>query len=566
MPDASSIEPMKILIVGGYGTFGGRLAHLLAAESALTLIIAGRSEKSARAFCAKLAEGAKKLPTRFDRDGDLDAQLQAIAPDLLVDATGPYQFYGKVPYRVIKACIAAGIHYMDLADGSDFVKHVAQFDDAAKAKGVYVLSGVSSFPVLSAAVVRYLAHDMVTLRTIHGGIAPSPYAGVGLNVIRAIAGYSGQRVPMVRDGKPGHGYPLTESMRYTICPPGYLPLRNLRFSLVDVPDLQVLPELWPELESMWMGAGPVPEVLHRMLNGLAWLVRCKLLPTLSPFAKLIFAVANTLCWGEDRGGMFVAVSGRNAAGETVERAWHMIAEGKDGPFIPSMAVEAIVRHSLAGRQPAPGARAAMRELELDDYAQVFGSRAIHWGVWEAVEAAAGLPLYRRILGKSWDALPEPIRAMHSLSGNIEARGRASIERGKGLLSRVAATLFGFPAAGEDVPLTVDFKLEGGVERWRRTFGARSFVSHQSAGRGRSVRLLVERFGPFFFGLALTFDGARLHLVVRRWSFCGIPLPRVLAPGGESFEHVQDGRFCFHVEIAQRWIGLIVRYRGWLELV
>jgi len=565
---------MKILIVGGYGTFGGRLAHLLAAESALTLVIAGRSEQSAKTFCASLAPGAIKLPLRFDRDGDLASQLHAIAPDLLVDATGPYQFYGNDPYRVIKACIAAGIDYMDLADGSDFVKHVVQFDDAAKARGVTVLSGVSSFPVLTAAVVRHLTHDIVTLRSIQGGIAPSPYAGVGLNVIRAIAGYSGQRVPMVRGGRASHGYPMTESLRYTICPPGYLPLRNLHFSLVDVPDLQVLPELWPELDSMWMGAGPVPEILHRMLNVLAWLVRCRLLPTLSPFARLIFAVANVVRWGEDRGGMFVAVSGKNAAGQMVERSWHMVAEGKDGPFIPSMAIEAIVRRSLAGKKPVPGARAAIRELELGDYAQVFGKRAIHSGVWDATDNVAenvtdnatALPLYRQILGKTWDALPGPIRAMHSLSGTMEARGRASIERGTGLLSRIAATLFGFPEAGSDVPLTVDFKLEHGVEGWRRTFGGKSFVSRQSAGRGRSERLLVERFGPFFFGLALTFDGGRLHLLVRRWNFLGIPLPLVFAPGGESYEHVQDDRFCFHVEIAQRWIGLIVRYRGWLELV
>ena len=556
---------MKILIVGGYGTFGGRLAQLLAAERALTLVIAGRSQQKAVAFCASLAPGAATLPVRFDRDGDLAAQLRAIAPDLLVDATGPFQFYGGDSHRVIKACLAASIHYMDLADGSDFVKHVAQFDAEAKAKGVYVLSGVSSFPVLTAAAVRHLTGDIAKLATVTGGIAPSPYAGVGLNVIRAIAGYSGQRVTMTRDGKAGHGYPLTESLRYTICPPGYLPLRNLHFSLVDVPDLQVLPELWPELESTWMGAAPVPEILHRMLNGLAWLVRCRLLPTLSPFARLIFHVANIARWGEDRGGMFVAVTGYDAAGRNVQRSWHMVAEGRDGPFIPSMAVEAIVRRSLKGLPPAPGARAATRELELADYADVFRNRAIHSGAWEAGDDSPALPLYRRILGKTWHLLPNPIRAMHSLSGAIEARGHADVERGTGLLARIAAALFGFPAAGSNVPLTVDFKLEQGAEHWRRTFGGKSFVSRQYAGDKRSERLLVERFGPFSFGLALTFDGNRLHLVARKWNCCGIPLPASWAPGGESYEYVQDGRFCFHVEIRQRWIGLIVRYRGWLEL-
>jgi len=34
---------LTILIVGGYGTFGGRLAQLLAEQAELTLIIAGRA-------------------------------------------------------------------------------------------------------------------------------------------------------------------------------------------------------------------------------------------------------------------------------------------------------------------------------------------------------------------------------------------------------------------------------------------------------------------------------------------------------------------------------------------
>jgi hypothetical protein len=52
-------------------------------------------------------------------------------------------------------------------------------------------------------------------------------------------------------------------------------------------------------------------------------------------------------------------------------------------------------------------------------------------------------------------------------------------------------------------------------------------------------------------------------VVRRWSACGIPLPRALAPRGDSYEFVEAGRFHFHVEIATPITGLIVRYRGWL---
>ncbi len=199
---------LRVLILGGYGTFGGRLARLLADEGRLTLVIAGRSLPQAQAFCAALPAQAKMIPAVFDRAGDADAQLAAIVPDVVVDASGPFQIYGD-PYRLVRAAIARGICYLDLADGSDFVTGIAQFDADAKERGVFVVSGVSSFPVLTAAVVRRLARGMTRVAAISGGIAPSPYAGVGLNVIRAIAGYSGKPVALVRDGKKTVAYGLT---------------------------------------------------------------------------------------------------------------------------------------------------------------------------------------------------------------------------------------------------------------------------------------------------------------------------------------------------------------------
>ena len=368
-------DGLKVLILGGYGVFGGRIVQLLEDEPRLTLVVAGRSRDRALAYCASRESArATLVPAAVDRDGDIIAQLAGLRPDMLIDASGPFQAYGEGRYRVIEACIAQGVNYLDLADGSDFVAGVAAFDGAARAAGRYVLSGVSSFPVLTAAVVRRLSADMSRVDSIRGGIAPSPFAGVGENVIRAIAGYAGQAVPLRRDGRDVTGHPLTEQARVTIAPPGRVPLQSTLFSLVDVPDLRTLAELWPEARTIWMGAGPVPEVLHRALIALAWLVRLRLIPTLSPFAPLMHFATNRWRCGEHRGGMFVAVEGADAESAPIRRSWHLLAEGDDGPLIPAMAVEALVRGALAGRPPAPGARAAARDLELDDYEQLFAGR------------------------------------------------------------------------------------------------------------------------------------------------------------------------------------------------
>ncbi len=113
------------------------------------------------------------------------------------------------------------------------------------------------------------------------------------------------------------------------------------------------------------------------------------------------------------------------AGKTIERSWHLLAEGDDGPFIPSMAVEAIVRRSLAGQRPPAGARPGTGDLELSDYEATFARRTIYTGQREDREG----PLYRRILGDAWDKLPAQVRSMHD--GARSAHGMAEVERGEG---------------------------------------------------------------------------------------------------------------------------------------
>lgn len=551
---------LTVLIVGGYGIFGGRIVELLENESRLTLIVAGRSLQRADAYCKSRRKAVARLvPAAFDRNGDLAAQLASLRADVLVDASGPFQAYGSGQYRVIEACIARGINYLDLADGSDFVDGVRDFDPQARAAGLYVLSGVSSFPVLTAAVVRRLSADMARVDVIRGGIAPSPYAGVGQNVIRAIAGYAGQGISLRRDGKTRTGHPFTEQIRFTIAPPGYLPLRSTMFSLVDVPDLRALAELWPNAKSIWMGAGPVPEVLHHALIALAWLVRMRLLPSLSRLSIFMHFASNRLCWGEHRGGMFVEVEGADETGTLLRRSWHLLAEGNDGPLIPSMAVEALVRKALEGRVPPSGARAAVQDLELTDYEKLFAGRTIYAGIRD--DPSDHHPLYSRILGPAWNRLPVEIRDMHD--GAASVSGRASVERGRGVMARLVATVFGFPPTAEDISVSVRFEASNSGETWTRTFGDESFSSRQFAGRGRSDGLLCERFGPLTFAMALVSREGRLSLVLRRWSAFGIPLPMWLCPRSASYEAAENGRFRFHVEISHPLIGLIVRYRGWL---
>jgi hypothetical protein len=551
---------MRILIVGGYGTFGGRLATLLK-DAALEIVVAGRSLAAAQAFCAQMHGRAALIPAKFDRDTDLDAQLARWSPSMLVDASGPFQVYGADAYRLIEACIDRGIHYLDLADGADFVAGVAALDERAKARGLFVLSGVSSFPVLTSAVVRRLAGNAKQLESVTAGIAPSPHAGVGFNVIRAIAGYAGEPVRLRRAARDDVAFGLIEQRWKTIAPPGHLPLKRRMFSLIDVPDLRALPAQWPELRDVWVGAAPVPLVFHRMLVALSWLRRLRLLPSLARIAGLMHFVTRNFRWGAHRGGMFVTIKALDSDDRCFEKTWCLIAEGDSGPFIPSMAAECVIRKVLGGESIPAGARAAVRDVELTDYEQLFARHRIVTGV--RTELTPDASLFERVLGAMWNELPEQLRALHRVGAQRTASGIATVIRGKGWMAYLAAWMFGFPSTAQDIPISVSFEPTSARERWTRRFADREFHSELSAGRGAEEGLLIERFGPFSIALALVWESPRLKFIVQGWRIGPIPLPRWLAPVSETYESAEQERFNFDVGISHPIAGLLVRYRGWL---
>ena len=552
----------KVLIIGGYGTFGARIARLLAGESRLALLIAGRTLHQARSFIARYEDRASMLPIEFDRDGDVGRQISDISPAIVVDASGPFHTYGEDPYRVVSAAIRCGAHYLDIADSSEFVCGIGRLNALAKENRVFALAGASTCIALSSTIFRRLTEGLEQVQFLNGGIAPSPHAGVGYAVIQAVAHTAGQPVNSLRDDRTVNVWPFTDTRRLTIAPPGQLPLRQRTFSLADVPDLRLAKSIEPKAESIWFGAAPTPGIYHALLRVLARAVKRGWLRSLAPLAPLMFAVMRDLTWGEHRGGMMVEVRGEKHNGTAVTRSWHMLAEGDDGPSIPATAAAAMVRNYLHGRTPAAGARPAIGELAPGDYEYFFKTLNMHSGYREE-DPDANRPVFQEVLGDAWQRLPAAIRALHATTGIARFSGRASVTTGKSIAARIIGRVIGFPPAARDIPVDVIMNSTNDSERWTRNFAGHEFSSVMTAGDGRFSHLVCEKFGPVAFAMALILDNGRLKYVPRGWTFVGMPMPRFLAPQGATYESVADGRFHFHVEIELPLLGHIVTYDGWL---
>ena len=192
MSSPSSPEPFRVLVIGGYGFFGRRLVERLARQPGLHVIVAGRSAQQAAALVARLQPDSRATLGSVALDALSEAfpgWLDRLRVRAVVHASGPFQ--GQ-DYRVALACTAAGVHYVDLADGREFVAGIGAVDVAATAAGVCVLSGASSVPALSAAAADALTRGWQRVDAIDIGISPGNRTERGLSTIQAGLGYCGR--------------------------------------------------------------------------------------------------------------------------------------------------------------------------------------------------------------------------------------------------------------------------------------------------------------------------------------------------------------------------------------
>ncbi len=324
----------RIVVTGGYGLFGSRLVRRLARRPDAEIVIAGRSGAAAQA----LADSLREAPARV-RGHACDvmapgfaAELRALAPDVLVHTCGPFQGQS---YDMARLCIAAGVHYVDLADGRQFVAGITALDAAARAAGVVVVSGASSVPALSSAAADALTEGWARVDRIDVGISPGNRSERGLATVQAILRYTGQPIAANAAGTTGwlgarrHDYGGVVGSRL--------------LSPCDVPDLDLLPDRYAGRPAVAFGAGLELVFLHRGMNLMAWCAARGLVRDWSRHARPLKRMADLFIgWGSEAGAMHVQVDGLDASGQARRRRWQLIAAGGDGPYVPTLAAAALV--------------------------------------------------------------------------------------------------------------------------------------------------------------------------------------------------------------------------------
>ena len=353
---------MKTIVLGGYGNFGTRICRALANTPGIDLVVAGRDLAKARALANEC--GAEAVA--FDiNDPTLTRILLEMGAGLVIHTAGPFQMQG---YGVALAAAAAGTHYIDLADGRRFVcDFPAALDATFRQQGRIAITGASTVPALSSAVVDYLTQGWRSIADIDFCIAPAQTAPRGVATMAAVLTYCGAPIEVWQSGRwvTRFGWAAPGRVEYA-----RLPARLA--SLCDIPDLELFPAYYPGVQSVLFRAALEIGMSQRAMAGISTLRRIGMIRKPERLAAFLNWSADRLdLFGTSLGGMLVRVRGMDANGAGIVRAWHIAADDDHGPEIPCMAAILLARRIATGALRDVGARSSIGQLTLGDFEPEF---------------------------------------------------------------------------------------------------------------------------------------------------------------------------------------------------
>lgn len=543
----------RVVLIGATGFFGRRLAERLVRLSDIELVVTSRTEARARAAANSIGSGLGALA--FERqDRESLYRLRHMSPWLVIDASGPFQSAG---YDLAHAVLDMGAHWIDLADARGYLLGFkAALDSLAHRQGLVARAGVSSTPALSFAVVEDLTAGWQRLDSVDIAILPGGAGQVGEAVIRAILSYAGSPVAVFAEGHPAETIAWGSFRRFHV-----EGLGTRYLSPVETVDADVLPQRFGVTSRVSFHAGLESRIEQFNLLYLTKLKRLGILGNLVPFAPALRAARLvTRVFASDRGGMTVDCAGLDGGGRQIWSRWTLIAERGAGPNVPVLPAIALTR-ALLGDAVEVGADINTRTLKLADIEREMHPPDLR--TYRSSLHGADRSLFAQACGdENYGALPSALRAFHDASGPVVWSGESDVDASGGLVARSIRRVFGFPASGRRIPITVTVDRRGETEIWTRNFAGKRFASRLAREGGNVVS---ERFGPFRILLGIEAANDEIRMPVVGWRLGPLKLPLALAPKSATREFADDaGRFRFDVAISLPLVGLVAHYRGWLE--
>ncbi len=312
----------SVVVFGGTGTFG----RLLVEEIGACTVVGRSTGHDIRdsGACRRALKGAR----------------------VAINCAGPFQGFDDT---LLRACLAAGCHYVDIADDRAYCAAVRGLDAEFAARGLTAAYGCSSLPGVSGALAARVKPARARITLFIGNKNPK-----GAGAVKSLVGGLGQPIAAPQGELRGFRDGVVVGL-----PAPFGPRRVYNF---DSPDYDL-----PGADEITVKVGFESRTATALL---ATIARCHL-----PGADMLASVGRLFSWYGSSGGVVMVEdlkSGRHAAVLARER-------GQRLAILPAV----YVVRALCGAGAQAGARTAsevlgadelLAALERDGYTLVEGSR------------------------------------------------------------------------------------------------------------------------------------------------------------------------------------------------
>lgn len=325
-----------VLVVGGYGVVGRRVAAHLAPLFPGRVVIAGRDGGRAQETCTSLGHGTRSRGLDVNDAGQISRALQGVGTIMACVA--------QAEPRLLRAAVAGGLAYTDIAPRLAFWRGARELHEQAWQSGARVLLGAGLSPGVSNLMARKLAGLAGEVESIETSILLSLGDEYGADSLQHVLESLKQPFELFRHGKYESVLPFGDGERVIF--PGIGSRMAYVFPWSDV-------VYYPQTLGARTAIGRLalePPWLNRLLQRLvqtgtpSWLEQRGLL---GGQRRVIDRLKRAYA-GSDRFGLRVSV--RSRAGNTLS----MSLSGQRQAEVTAAAAAELCRILVAGEVAAPG--------------------------------------------------------------------------------------------------------------------------------------------------------------------------------------------------------------------
>ena len=363
----------RVLILGGRGRIGSQVAADIASHTEAQITVTGRhpDDLSTDTLAGRLTYQCLDLADQ----AALTAAIQALgnqsnpSNNVVVHCAGPFHYRDT---RVLDACIAAGVNYVDVSDHPSYTRKAIACKAAATAAGITAIVNTGIFPGISNSMVRRDVEQLDRADTIHLSYVVAGSGGAGLTVMRTTFLGLQHSFQAWIDGEWQTIQPYSE--REPIDFPA--PYGRTGVYWFDMPETFTLPQTFP-VKTVVTKFGTVPDFYNALTRWVAhgwhpWLLRQK------PVIEFLSHVSHFMTDVTDRfSGIGVAIRSE-VTGEKDGRPTQVIST----LVHPNTAIAAgcgtgsIVQLLLSGQLHRPGVWVVEQVLTTSDFETSLQQRGI----------------------------------------------------------------------------------------------------------------------------------------------------------------------------------------------